>query len=246
MTYDHTILIVDDEIQIGKLISATAKKIPAKAVYAASGKEAIYKVEKRTTPFSLIISDQRMPEMEGTVLLKRMAEISPQTVRFLMTGYSDFKAVIQAVNKGRIHKYIAKPWQPEQLLEDFRSGLKQFELIQENETLFDTAKKQNTKLFSYNKALKQVTESQAKELADINDALKDAIEESQSCQLIPDADEDTLSAVSMLRQHLLSKNISCPDEDIDKLNSLLEGMVLQLYSQFQDLSFRKGFEFDIE
>ena len=243
VTFDHTILIVDDELQIGKLIAATVKRIPANSVYATNGKDALYKVEKRKTPFSLVISDQRMPEMVGATLLEHIADISPHTVRFLTTGYSDINVVIDAVNKGKIHKYIAKPWQPEQLLEDFRSGLKQFELTAENEALFQTAKKQNTKLFSFNKALKQTTETQAKELAEIDGTLKAAIKESKSYQPMPD--DDALSSVNMIRQHLADRNISCSD-DVDRLNGLLEAVVVRLFSQFQEIASRKGIELDIQ
>ena len=243
VTFDHTILIVDDELQIGKLIAATVKGVPAHSVYATNGKEALYKVEKRKTPFSLVISDQRMPEMEGVKLLEHIADLSPHTVRFLTTGYSDINAVIGAVNKGKIHKYIAKPWQPEQLLEDFKSGLKQFELIVENEMLFRTAKKQNAKLFSFNKALKQTTERQARELAEIDETLKAAIKESRSCQMMPD--DDALSSVNMIRQHLADRNITCSD-DVDQLNGLLEAVVIRLFSQFQEIASRKGIELDIQ
>jgi response regulator RpfG family c-di-GMP phosphodiesterase len=65
--------------------------------------------------FALVLSDQRMPGTSGAKLLAMVTRLSPDTIRVLFTAYSDIAAVIEAVNEGRIYRYLAKPWDAEQL-----------------------------------------------------------------------------------------------------------------------------------
>jgi DNA-binding NtrC family response regulator len=66
-------------------------------------------------PFHVIISDQRMPQMLGVDLLRRARELSPNTMRLLLTGYSDLAAIVGSINEGEIFRYINKPWDPAEL-----------------------------------------------------------------------------------------------------------------------------------
>lgn len=63
----------------------------------------------------VVISDQRMPDKQGTQVLREVKEISPKTIRILLTGYADLNAVVESVNEGEIYRYITKPWQNEEL-----------------------------------------------------------------------------------------------------------------------------------
>lgn len=65
--------------------------------------------------FHVIVSDQRMPQMLGVDLLRRARETSPNTMRLLLTGYSDLAAIVGSINEGEIFRYINKPWDPEDL-----------------------------------------------------------------------------------------------------------------------------------
>ncbi len=239
MEHNHKVLIVDDEVQVGKLIDRFLKIISVNSVYASNAMEALYKIENMTQPFSLIICDQRMPEMSGTELLEKVSHISPNTVRFLITGYTDIKTIINAINKGKIHKYIPKPLNSEQLIEDIKAGLKQYELNLENEKLFQMAKKQNTKLYALNLDLKRNAAKQTKIIATIE-------KERQAANEIIDMPEQSfvnnISSVSQAAKELL-KTRGITDEQ--KLNPLLEALVAELYGRFQDIAFKKGFELDL-
>lgn len=68
-----------------------------------------------TQPIEIIITDQRMPNMTGTEFLEKVLEKYPEPMRILLTGYSDVSALIEAVNKGKIFHYLAKPWNEEEL-----------------------------------------------------------------------------------------------------------------------------------
>lgn len=65
----------------------------------------------------VVVSDQRMPSMTGVEFLKRARALSPNTMRLLLTGYSDFEAVIDSVNEGEVFRFISKPWDPKKLKE---------------------------------------------------------------------------------------------------------------------------------
>ena len=98
--FNHTILIVDDEENIRKALGRLIKRTGALAFYAASGPQALDFIEKSEHQLSMILSDQRMPGMEGTRFLEKARAITPETVRFLITGYADINAVSDAVNAG--------------------------------------------------------------------------------------------------------------------------------------------------
>lgn len=65
--------------------------------------------------FHVLVSDQRMPQMLGVDLLRRAREVSPNTMRLLLTGYSDLAAIVGSINEGEIFRYINKPWDPDEL-----------------------------------------------------------------------------------------------------------------------------------
>ncbi|PIO48049.1 MAG: response regulator [[Chlorobium] sp. 445] len=110
----HSLLIVDDEPNIVQSLSLLFDD--HKVYTAHSGFEAL-EFFKRGEPIDIIISDQRMPGMLGVELLREVCRISPNTVRILLTGYSDLDAIIESVNAGEIFRYINKPWQSNKLKE---------------------------------------------------------------------------------------------------------------------------------
>lgn len=80
---------------------------------ALSGMEGIKIIE--TKPIEIIITDQRMPNMTGIEFLEKVMKKYPDPIRILLTGYADMNAVIDAINKGKIFHYHAKPWNKEDL-----------------------------------------------------------------------------------------------------------------------------------
>jgi serine/threonine-protein kinase len=112
MTEKLNILFVDDEKQILIPLKAMFKKQYG-VFTAVSGPNALEII--RNNSIQIIVSDQRMPEMAGIELLKQVKEISPHTVRILLTGYADINAVVDSVNAGEIFRFIEKPWNNERL-----------------------------------------------------------------------------------------------------------------------------------
>ena len=182
MKDDHHVLIVTDDAQAGKNIWAILKKIGVTAQNAANGANALKWVAGDKAPdYALIIADHTLPDMKGTDLLEQVSRILPHTQRFLTAGRADMSAIVEAVNRGKIDKFIAKPWQEEQLRGDLRAGLKQYELIMESERLFTVAKAQNIKLFTLNQDLKESAGKQKKKLAALDDELKLILKQMPQC-----------------------------------------------------------------
>ena len=123
LRYKHSILIVDDEQQILKALQRMFRAEGYSISTAINGAEGILRIEESTKPFSLIISDQRMPGMNGSEFLKRSKKLLPDATRILLTGYSDLDAISDAINKGEIYRYITKPWDPESLKHQVRAAL---------------------------------------------------------------------------------------------------------------------------
>lgn len=153
--YDHILLLVDDEVSILNALKRLFRKDGYSILTAESGEQALATLEKSPKPVSLIISDQRMPGINGAQFLEKSMKIVPDAMRFLLTGYSDMDAVIHAVNKGKIHRYLTKPWNDEEMLRFVRDALDTVELRLENIRLTNLAQEQNRKLESLNEELEK-------------------------------------------------------------------------------------------
>lgn len=88
-----------------------------------------------THDVQVVISDQRMPDKQGTEVLRDIKEVSPNTIRILLTGYADLNAVIESVNEGEIYRYITKPWQNDELKKIVNKAT---EIAQQTQDIFPT------------------------------------------------------------------------------------------------------------
>jgi len=125
------ILIVDDEPRVLRALSRLLK--PHYEVYQAENGSLAMDII-RTKIVHIIVSDQRMPEMTGIDLLAKVKLVSPDTIRILLTGYSDLFAVIGAVNNGEIFRFITKPWVNDDFLETIRQAGDISRTLSENST----------------------------------------------------------------------------------------------------------------
>ena len=112
----ESILVVDDEEDILLTLRAFLEGVMgAKVVTARSGAEALEKMAKAKEPFDLVISDYRMPAMDGLHFLRRAGEMRPEAPRVLLTAYPDTRLAIDAVNQARIVRFLTKPIDPDKL-----------------------------------------------------------------------------------------------------------------------------------
>jgi response regulator RpfG family c-di-GMP phosphodiesterase len=131
---DHLpeVLVVDDEPEVLRTLEDLLRK--EFQVHATSDPDAALQL-LATHPIAAVITDQRMPKVSGTELLARAVKLRPDTVRILLTGYSDIDATIRAVNDGRVFHYLTKPWAADELLELLRESTRHFALREENHRL---------------------------------------------------------------------------------------------------------------
>ncbi|HVO65771.1 MAG TPA: response regulator, partial [Syntrophales bacterium] len=167
----HTLLIIDDEESILKSLSRLFRNEEFEILTAMNGLEGLDLIRDTGRNFSLIISDQRMPEMTGSQFLAEARKILPDTMRVLLTGYSDMDAIVEAINEGGVHRYLTKPWKDEDLLLQVRQILEQYELILENRRLLELTKKQNEELVSLNSSLEQKVNEKSAEIIKKNETL---------------------------------------------------------------------------
>ena len=128
-------LVVDDEPDNLDLLYRTFRR-SFKVLRAESGAAAL-KVLSEEGEVAVIISDQRMPEMKGTEFLSKTVPEFPDTVRIILTGFTDVEDLVDAINAGQVYRYITKPWDPEELKSVVDRASETYDLIkQQNEALY--------------------------------------------------------------------------------------------------------------
>jgi EAL domain-containing protein (putative c-di-GMP-specific phosphodiesterase class I)/ActR/RegA family two-component response regulator len=121
----QTLLIVDDEPGIRSALNRVLRRDGYRILLAGSGKEALDLLA--VNPVQVIIADQRMPEMSGTALLSEVRQLYPDTLRIVLSGYTDLTVVTDAVNRGAVFKFLTKPWDDDQLRELIRDAFRRFQ-----------------------------------------------------------------------------------------------------------------------
>lgn len=156
------ILCVDDESQILMSLKRVFRRAGHTVSTANSAADGLkYLAENEV---DLVISDMRMPEMDGHHFLAEVAKQYPQTVRMLLTGYSDMESTIGAINNGSIYRYIAKPWDDTDLLMCAQRALEIKNLRDERDQLNSLTQKQNRDLQELNKSLEVKVRERTAEL----------------------------------------------------------------------------------
>lgn len=110
----HKILFVDDEENILKALQRLLRKSPYEIFYASSGTEALKYLNENE--ISVLVTDMRMPEMDGLALIIEANKISQHTIKTILSGYSDINDIMTAINNGHVHNYITKPWNEAELM----------------------------------------------------------------------------------------------------------------------------------
>jgi response regulator RpfG family c-di-GMP phosphodiesterase len=173
-----TLLIVDDEPSILNALCRVFRPHGYRVLTAGSGAAALELV--RTETIDLVISDMRMPHMDGAQFLGRFREQQPDAVRILLTGYADINATIAAINDGAIHRYIAKPWDDDDIVLVVREALARRALEVRNRELTELTTRQNEELKQLNNGLEERVRQRTAEVEQINGMLNVAYEELKS------------------------------------------------------------------
>src|ERR1700742_4720368 len=143
------VLYVDDEINNLNSFKAAFRR-DFEIFTASSAKEGRKILD--SNEIGVIITDQRMPGMTGIEFLESILPIYPDTIRILLTGFSDMNAVMDAINRGQVYKYLVKPWQNDELKMYIENALEIYHLRKENKELARKLQLAHIELETLNKA----------------------------------------------------------------------------------------------
>ncbi|MBD8095929.1 response regulator [Pseudomonas fluorescens] len=162
------VLLVDDEESILNSLRRLLRSQPYDVVLATSGAQALEIMATR--PIDLVMSDARMPGMDGATLLAEVHRLYPGARRILLTGYADLTTIVKAINDGQIHRYISKPWNDEELQLILQQTL-------EHQRLERLTHAQNDQLKALNATLEKRVTARTAELQQTADMLDLAYDE---------------------------------------------------------------------
>ncbi len=161
-----TLLLVDDEPSILSSLRRLLRPAGYAIHTAESGPAGLAILERE--PVDLVISDMRMPEMNGAQFLEQVRQRWPATMRILLTGYADVSSTIDAINRGEIYRYVSKPWDDPELMLTVRDALESSRLRRENARLLALTQAQNEELAQLNAGLERKVAERTAQIEQIN------------------------------------------------------------------------------
>lgn len=167
-----SVLAVDDERHILRSIKRSLRRQGYPIHLAESGDEALRILAE--SEIGVLISDQRMPGMNGAELLARSVQESPDTYRITLTGQTDLQSAQKSINEGCVNRFMLKPWDDDELRGCVAEGLRSYQLVRENRRLQKLSQEQTAQLQSWNRDLEGLVEERTAELKERN-ALLDGL-----------------------------------------------------------------------
>lgn len=169
-TRQHMVLFVDDEQSIINSIKRLVRKENYCLLTANSGQDGLNLLAENDV--QIVISDQRMPEMNGTEFLKQVKELYPHVLRIILSGYTEVDSITEAINEGSVYKFFLKPWNDHNLKLEIRQALEQYDLIQANKHLHEKVIAKNNELKNINENLEAAVKERTQTLEVQNQALQ--------------------------------------------------------------------------
>lgn len=166
---EHIILIVDDEPNVLKSLKRLLLDTDYRILTADSGETGLEIFENSS--IDVVISDYRMPGMNGVEFLTKVKEKSPNTMRLILSGYADAIAMVEAINEGQVYRFITKPWNDQELLTTITTSVEQHNLQVENSKLYFELQSSNTELQNLTKSLEKKVSQRTHDIEIKNRAL---------------------------------------------------------------------------
>jgi response regulator RpfG family c-di-GMP phosphodiesterase len=176
------ILLVDDEDAILNSLRRVLRNQPYELFFANGGEDALLLLEKHA--IDLVVSDARMPGMDGATLLSEVNKRKPDCMTILLTGYAEINTIVKAINEGQIYRYISKPWNDEELLMTLRQALAMQHAERERRRLVVLTRRQNEALRELNENLEMRVKDRTAELQQTADMLDLAYDELQRSYVV--------------------------------------------------------------
>ena len=158
----RTLLLVDDEENIAASLVRLLRRDGYTILRANGGQGGLDLLAQHKV--GVIISDQRMPEMTGVEFLSKVKELYPDTVRIMLSGYTELNSVTDAINRGAIYKFLTKPWEDDLLRANVEEAFQHYEMKIENVRLNQEIREANEKLQRANQELEERVEKKSREV----------------------------------------------------------------------------------
>lgn len=152
------ILLVDDEPNILRALRRSLHDETWEIDVSADVRDALKRVQ--TTPYDLVVSDYRMPVMDGVEFLSRTRDYQPDAVRMILSGHADRDAVLAAINQAAITRYVSKPWDDYELRIIIRESLRMRAVLVENQHLAEQVRQQRKQLSAHQRELQRLEREQ--------------------------------------------------------------------------------------
>lgn len=162
-THQRTLLLVDDEDNIVAALKRLLRRDGYHIVTANSGAQGLQRLAEHSV--DVIVSDQRMPGMTGVEFLRRAKELYPDTVRMVLSGYTELQSITDAINEGAIYKFLTKPWDDERLRGHIAEAFSHKEMADENRRLGSAVIVANQELSAVNERLQKLLEAQQAQIS---------------------------------------------------------------------------------
>jgi two-component system NtrC family sensor kinase len=148
------ILCIDDEQNVLRSLTRLFLDDPYEILTASSGAEGLLILDQCGT-VPVVISDYRMPGMNGVEFLSEVRKRWPETVRIVLSGYADTAAIVSAINEGQIYRFVAKPWNDDELRITVANALERYDLGRKNLELTEELRRKNDELTGLNRDLER-------------------------------------------------------------------------------------------
>ena len=158
----HRILFVDDEVNILQSLKRVFRKEKTRIDFVSDSAEAIEKIS--TEKYSVIVSDMRMPKLNGIDILKAAQKQQPDSVRIVLSGYTDKNHLLEAINEGHIHRFISKPWDEDEFKLSIKDAIHRFEFIQKEKEWTQLLADKNKRLKQLNENLEEMVQARTQEI----------------------------------------------------------------------------------
>ena len=212
-----SVLFLDDEQNVLNSIKRVFVDVPYGVAVASNYKEAMDIMSREK--IKVVLSDQRMPDISGVEFLSKIKQQYPQVVRILFTAYADLSAAEQAINVSAVYRFINKPWQPEELKAAVAGAIHYFDIIMENQRLFEETRSKNEELEKANIKLKVLYDVQKEFSSTISHELRTPLASIKAA--IDIVISGTAGDVTIAQKDFLGRAKS----NVDRLNRLINDIL---------------------
>ncbi len=188
------ILYIDDEPINLSLFSASFGH--EFEVFTADSGTAGLEVLAREGEMAAVLADQRMPGQAGTDVLARVRELYPDTIRIMVTAYTDTEYLIEAINRGHVYQYVVKPWKEQELRFILAHSIKTYRLAKRNQELLGELEQANRRLRRLNAELEERVADRTQELSEANRQLQASYDQLAAAKALVDEQKRRLTAAN--------------------------------------------------